>query len=73
MNWLSMHELSGLWTIIDEFGMMYVGNMVGWLMVYIEMRVVCMIIPYLVGETLIWYGQDVIPRWLCGGASLVRT
>jgi len=36
--------MDGLWAGLDEFGMILVRNMNGWLVIYIDMRLVCMII-----------------------------
>ena len=51
MNWLNMHVLSGLWAGINEFGMIFVWNLIGWLVINIGMILVCMITLCLVGET----------------------
>mgnify|MGYP005946251877 CR=1 FL=1 len=36
-----MHVLYDLWTRIDEFGMILVWNMNGWLVMNVDMELVC--------------------------------
>ena len=46
-----LHVLSGLWARNDEFGIILVWNMIGWLVTNVGMELVCMITLCLVGET----------------------
>jgi len=51
MNRVILHVLNGCWAEIDEFGMIMVWNMNGWLIINVDMELVCMINLCLVGET----------------------
>jgi len=46
---------------LDKFGMILVQNMKGWLVIFIGMRLVCMIILCWLVRHDFWYGQHVIP------------
>ena len=46
-----LHVLNGLWTRIDEFGMILVWNLIEWLVINMGMELVCMTTLCLVGET----------------------
>ena len=46
-----LHVLNGLWTEIDEFGMILAWNLIEWLVKNMGMELVCMITLCLVGET----------------------
>jgi len=48
---VTLHVLNSLWAVIDEFGMIFVWNLIGWLVVNVGMELVCMINLCLVGET----------------------
>ena len=41
MKGVNMHVLYDLWTRIDEFGMILVWNMNGWLVMNVDMELVC--------------------------------
>jgi len=46
-----LHVFNGLQVRIDEFGVILVWNMNGWLVIKVDMELVCMINLCLVGET----------------------
>ena len=48
---MTLHVLNGLWAGIDKSGMIFVWNLIGWLVINVGIELVCMITLCLVGET----------------------